>query len=118
IPPDSYERVFVKFEQLASATTRKVGGTGLGLAIARGIVEGHGGRIWVEPVTEGAEFVFTLPCAPPDKNEVDEAPAAAHTQRSVLVVDDDVDATCILKGMLVSVGYRVYTAQDGDAALA
>ena len=42
------ERVFDKFEQIQSSNTRKVGGTGLGLAISRGIVEGHGGRIWVE----------------------------------------------------------------------
>ncbi|MCA1663290.1 MAG: PAS domain-containing protein, partial [Myxococcales bacterium] len=41
------ERVFDKFEQIQSSNTRKVGGTGLGLAISRGIVEGHGGRIWV-----------------------------------------------------------------------
>ena len=42
--------------------TTRSGGTGLGLAIARGIVSGHGGRIWGESPSEGgARFVIELP---------------------------------------------------------
>jgi signal transduction histidine kinase len=44
-------------------------GAGLGLPIAKGIVEAHGGRIWVESEPgKGARFYFTLPVAKADKN--------------------------------------------------
>ncbi len=57
-------RLFKKFSQLDSRSTRKVGGTGLGLAICKGIVEAHGGRIWAESEpNEGSTFIFTLPLA-------------------------------------------------------
>src|SRR5262249_9708515 len=64
IPEEHHERVFDKFEQITASATRRVGGTGLGLAISRSIVEGHGGKIWVEQAPIGTKFVFTLPAAP------------------------------------------------------
>lgn len=49
-------------------------GHGLGLPIARGIVEAHGGHIWVESVLgQGSTFAFTLPNEPPPGEEPDEA---------------------------------------------
>lgn len=62
VPRDEQGRIFERFYKQDRARTR--GGTGLGLAIARHIVEGHGGRIWVESSPgEGAKFFFTLPKA-------------------------------------------------------
>ena len=62
IPQDELETIFERFQQVDSSDSRKKGGTGLGLAICRQIVEGHGGRIWVESCLEqGSTFYFTLP---------------------------------------------------------
>jgi CheY-like chemotaxis protein/nitrogen-specific signal transduction histidine kinase len=55
-------KLFKKFSQIDSGPTRKVGGTGLGLVICKGIVEHHGGKIWVDSVpAQGSTFYFTLP---------------------------------------------------------
>jgi signal transduction histidine kinase len=67
IPEEAREAVFEKFKQIKSAMPFAGGqkGTGLGLAIARGNVEAHGGRIWIESaVGKGSVFHFTLPNRP------------------------------------------------------
>jgi signal transduction histidine kinase len=65
IPPADLPRIFDRFYRGEKSRARASGGAGLGLAIARGLVEAHGGRIWVENRTDcGATFSFTLPVAP------------------------------------------------------
>jgi signal transduction histidine kinase len=60
IPEQELPRLFDRFWTSPRGTSGS--GTGLGLAIARGIVEAHGGRIWVESALgQGTSFFFTLP---------------------------------------------------------
>ena len=65
IPARDLPRIFERFYKVDRARTAGGSrGTGLGLAIAKHIVEGHGGRIWVESVEgKGSTFSFTLPAA-------------------------------------------------------
>jgi len=65
IPKSDYERIFDQFYQVGPSLTRRYEGMGLGLSIAKGMVEVHQGRIWVESVVnKGSKFTFVLPTAP------------------------------------------------------
>jgi signal transduction histidine kinase len=65
IAPENLPHVFDRFWQ-ATSTNRQ--GAGLGLPITKGIVEAHGGRIWVESTPSlGTTFSFTIPEATPEQ---------------------------------------------------
>ncbi|MDP2920348.1 MAG: PAS domain S-box protein [Dehalococcoidia bacterium] len=62
IPVAYLEKIFDRFVQVESIVAGRKGGTGLGLSICRGIVENHGGKIWVESKSgKGSKFSFSLP---------------------------------------------------------
>lgn len=64
IPGQDLEKVFDKFYQVARRPGEEAAkkGAGLGLTISKGIVEKHGGKIWVESEPgKGSTFSFTLP---------------------------------------------------------
>ncbi|SMH71089.1 HAMP domain-containing sensor histidine kinase [Candidatus Nitrosotalea okcheonensis] len=62
IPPDANDKIFKKFYQTDTTSTREKGGSGLGLSICKGIVEAHGGTIWMQSTSsKGTTFSFTIP---------------------------------------------------------
>ena len=132
INPQFLPRVFDRFRQADSSSTRSQGGLGIGLTIVRHVVELHGGSVRAESEGEGRGAVFTvaLPVAPavaaaepapsgpsaPRPNVADLAPADVRGLR-VLVVDDDPDAREIVRELLVRSGVEVVTAASAHEAL-
>jgi len=67
VPDEMKGKLFNKFVQMENRKTTKEKGTGLGLVIAKGIIEAHGGSVWVEDnQPKGARFLFTIPVANPE----------------------------------------------------
>jgi PAS domain S-box-containing protein len=65
IPPAERKRVFQAFRRGAREEDGASKGAGLGLAISKGLVEAHGGRIWIKKKTSaGTTISFTIPLVP------------------------------------------------------
>lgn len=118
IPAEIIGRIFDPF-----FTTKEVGqGTGLGLSICYGIVQEHGGRIWVESQSsQGATFFVELPIITESQVETT-ASARAKQQpilkgKRILVVEDEESIVALLRRILEEKGHQVDTASSGEEAL-
>jgi signal transduction histidine kinase len=91
IAPDQIGKIFNRFHQVDTSTTRRFGGVGLGLAIVKSILEAHGTDVTVESVVgRGTTFAFVLPV-------LDRAEAAARAREAAeegtMLVDDEPEVT-------------------------
>ena len=123
-------QVFDRFTQSDAASNRQHGGLGLGLALVKNLVEAHGGKVEVHSagLGQGAVFSFWLPL-PADASDDNSQGAASVfgdlgddenislTGRHILVVDDDADASALLRLILGERGAMVTTVADYDATL-
>jgi signal transduction histidine kinase/ActR/RegA family two-component response regulator len=120
-------RVFDRFRQADSSTTRSFGGLGLGLAIVRHLVELHGGTVSAQSdgVNKGATFSATFPLLA-DRSEVAVAQngeISALEFRSldglrVLLVDDEPEAREIISTVITRTGAEVTACTTASEALA
>jgi signal transduction histidine kinase/ActR/RegA family two-component response regulator len=120
-------RVFDRFRQADSSTTRSFGGLGLGLAIVRHLVELHGGTVAAESegVGKGATFSATFPLLADRtepisclSGEVNVAEIRSLTGLRVLLVDDEPEARQIISTVLARTGAEVKTCTTAGEALA
>ena len=114
IPAEFQPRVFERFAQADSSSTREKGGTGLGLSISRAIVERHRGRMgFTSEPGVATTFHFDLP----EWGALPDAAAAAEGGRPlILVCEDDRDVAHLLSLMLERDGYRTDVVHDAAAA--
>ena len=113
------EKIFEKFSQANSSTTRDYGGTGLGLSISKKLIEMMGGEISVKSVLgEGSNFEFYLPLMR-NAEEVFKLPQPPVLKdRRVLVVDDLEVVRLIMTEQLTLAGMRCDVAASGQEAMA
>ncbi|HEY8187463.1 MAG TPA: ATP-binding protein [Pyrinomonadaceae bacterium] len=126
ISPEFLPRVFDRFRQADSSSTRHYGGLGLGLAIVRHLVELHGGTVQAESkgAEQGASFSVTFPiladCLEPaltQSSEPEHAGVAELQGLRVLIVDDEADARQIIGTMIARTGAEVKTCESAREAL-
>jgi PAS domain S-box-containing protein len=132
IAPEHMSRIFQRFGQADSSSTRRYSGLGIGLALVRHLVDLHGGTVSVHSagLGRGATFTVILPVAAMPALP---APAASASVRApgpdqvkpislrdlrILVVDDDPDGLELAALVLINAGAEVRTASSPGAAMA
>jgi PAS domain S-box-containing protein len=118
IPPEKLSRIFERFTQADSSTTRKYGGTGLGLSIARQLAELMGGRVWAtsEPGA-GSTFSVRLPLEIDPAARRPELDASGLEGLRVLVVDDNPDGRLVTQDLCARWGMRAEGCSAAHAAI-
>lgn len=124
MPSQPLPLLFHRLSPVGSGGVGVTGGEALGLAVCRGIVEAHGGRIWVENDSPGlgSRCIFTMPVAQDTARRRAEPAGlssagnrrAARGQGRVLVVDDDPQVLWHVRNTLTGAGYTPVATWDPE----
>jgi len=124
IPPESLSKLFAKFDQLDSSTTRRFGGTGLGLAICRELAQLMDGEIGVESeLGLGSKFTLRVPLKwIGEERAVSSGVAELRAEQSeitlrVLAAEDNAVNQLVLKTLLHQMGVDPTVVDNGRLAV-
>lgn len=113
-------RIFNAFDQGAIEITRQFGGLGLGLSISRSLVEMHGGVLTASSEGRNRGSTFTVELDTVVRIRIDSSsPVSDGARRSVrvLIVDDHIETSKVMKLLLERRGYVVHAAHTLNDAL-
>ena len=130
IAPEDLARLFSRFQQVDTSTTRRYGGTGLGLSICRELAELMGGAIEAQSAPgTGARFTLLLPLRRVGDAETQQREAETPAERSaaalaeggprlrVLAAEDNAVNQLVLRTLLEQIGIEPVIVGDGAAAV-
>ncbi len=118
IPSAEHKRVFKAFQRGKEVENGTVQGAGLGLAICKGLIEAHGGRIWIKKkTTPGTTVSFTIPLVPFRPPPTTSWKRGITTMGNILIVEDDPNIRKLVRVNLVKRGYTVSEAEDSHQAM-
>ncbi len=121
IPPDKLQKIFERFTQGDSSTTRQYGGLGLGASIAQRLVVQMGGRIWVESkVHQGSAFHFTVRVKPGKETALANPKEKPLEKKGlqVLLAEDNPFNQKLVMAILNMRGHEITVARNGKEAVA
>ncbi len=116
-------KLFKRFVQADSSTTRRYGGTGLGLAISKQLVDIMGGEIGVESEPrQGSRFWFTVPCTVAEQGDEDvvgpvQDEVCVSRKLRILVAEDSHVNQLFIKALLERDGHTVDVVGNGAEAV-
>ncbi|MEK0158155.1 ATP-binding protein [Pseudoalteromonas piscicida] len=122
ISEDALKKLFNRFQQADSSTTRKYGGTGLGLAIVKQLAELMNGRVTVTSKEGiGSEFKVELVldiCEAPEQSTIQDLQAIpALKDKNLLLAEDNPLNQKIFSAMIKPTEANLVIAQDGEEAI-